>query len=413
MKSFPRSHCLQLLTPKTNHNASNLTILTSFSPTVDLPNMFHASVASSSNADTVVPMREWFARGRRVHYDPARKQIVRSKTTDTVDVFEHAVVPSSKTKATPDAPRWLTFLPGFPDGTYGFWKINRLLTQNSLLSALPGLFVEYVGQGDSDKPTKYNYSTMERADLVQAQWKAHGIRSTVIVTFDYSSLVLMELLQRQREGTLLTKIEHCLVINGGLFADGHTHPFNTTPLLQTRIGRMGSSMAQRSNFVFDRMLLPLFGKEYRASKLTKGELREMESAIRLHKGTSFLSNAAGFVDEHKQNADRWNLEKIYVHYAQYEGITLHLVGSVEDPFEHRQIDLAKQRLGSSYYPAVTIERIPGGHLSTAEQADRIVRMIELMARKPTPFPNNQKDGKTLRANVIGNTGMGLPTWTSL
>ena len=369
--------------------------------------MFHASVASSSNADTLVPMREWFAQGRRVHYDPSRKQIVRSKTTDTIDVFEHAVVPSSKKEATPDATRWLTFLPGFPDGSYGYSKIESLLTQNSLLSALPRLFVEYVGQGDSDKPTKYNYSTMERADLVQAQWKAHGIRATVIVTFDYSSLVLMELLQRQREGTLSTKIEHCLVINGGLFADGHTHPFNTTPLLQTRIGRMGSSMAQRSNFVFDRMLMPLFGKEYRASKLTKVELREMESAIRLHKGTSFLSNAAGFVDEHKQNADRWNLEKIYVHYAQYEGITLHLVGSVEDPFEHRQIDLAKQRLGSYYYPAVTIERIPGGHLSTAEQADRIVRMIELMARKPIPFPNNQKkDSKIQRAK-------GLPSWTSL
>jgi hypothetical protein len=40
---------------------------------------------------------------------------------------------------------------------------------------------------------------MERADLVEAQWRAHGIRNTVLVTFDYSSLVMLELLQHQRD----------------------------------------------------------------------------------------------------------------------------------------------------------------------------------------------------------------------
>ena len=62
---------------------------------------------------------------------------------------------------------------------------------------LPKIFVEYVGHGDSDKPTDHPYGTVERADLVEAFWKAEGIKSTFIVGFDYSSIVALELLSRQ------------------------------------------------------------------------------------------------------------------------------------------------------------------------------------------------------------------------
>ena len=60
---------------------------------------------------------------------------------------------------------------------------------------------------------------MERADLVEAQWRAHGIRNTVLVTFDYSSLVMLELLQHQRDervekGMSSIRKQHVLSING-------------------------------------------------------------------------------------------------------------------------------------------------------------------------------------------------------
>ena len=124
-----------------------------------------------------------------------------------------------------DGVRWLTMLPGFPDGSYGWSKVDSLLWDDR--AKTPRLYVEYVGQGDSDKPNRkeYPYSTMERADLVEAQWAAHGVTKTVVATFDYSSLVLLELLQRQHERATkgipsMTQIEHVLLINGGLFADG-------------------------------------------------------------------------------------------------------------------------------------------------------------------------------------------------
>jgi hypothetical protein len=173
-----------------------------------------------------------------------------------------------------------------------------------------------------------------------------------------------------------------LTINGGLFADGHSHPFTTTPILKTRFGNMGSSMAQRTSLVFDRVLKPLYSKECQATKLTRQELSETEKAIRRHKGTSCMSNAAGFVDEHKEeeNSKRWNLYRVYLDFCKDQGITIHIVGSENDQFEHLQIQLARERLGN-YHPGVNIETIPGGHFSMSEQVDKIVDCIHLLVSK--------------------------------
>src|SRR5258708_7753153 len=135
---------------------------------------------------------------------------------------------------------WLTLLPGFPDGSYGWAQVDRMLGDD----LGPRLYVEPVGQGDSDKPRDYPYSTVERADLVEALWRHHGVRATVVVTFDYTSLVLLELLRRQLERTISgdtagPPIAAALMINGGLFSDAHTHPWQGTPLLRTPLGALG------------------------------------------------------------------------------------------------------------------------------------------------------------------------------
>src|SRR5437667_87706 len=87
------------------------------------------------------------------------------------------------------------------------------------------------------KSRHYPYSTVERADLAGALWRHHGVRATVVVTFDYTSLALLELLRRQLErptsGEAGTVITATFMVNGGLFADAHTHPWQGTPLLRT------------------------------------------------------------------------------------------------------------------------------------------------------------------------------------
>src|SRR5260370_6199476 len=175
-------------------------------------------------ARALVNAGEWFACGGRVWYDPESARVVTGEQAaaapGALRVFERVAAAGHDADAV-----WLTLLPGFPDGSYGWAQVDAMLGEH----LRPRLYVEPVGQGDSDKPRRYRYSTVERADLVEALWRHHGVRATVVVTFDYTSLALLELLRRQVERTTSRDpegpvITAAFMINRGLFADSHTHP---------------------------------------------------------------------------------------------------------------------------------------------------------------------------------------------
>jgi pimeloyl-ACP methyl ester carboxylesterase len=211
----------------------------------------------------ILTAEEWFAKGRRVPFDPVKKRILPEATLRSVYVWERVVAPFEVCRST----RWLTMLPGPPDGTYAFSKVN------DQLQTAPRLYVEFVGLGDSDKPNDYSHSVMERADLVEAHWRAHKVRRTVLVCQSCSSMVMMELLNRQQERLSLglpprTRIEHILCFNGAYFAHTHTpHPLNSSALMKYTVGRVASKAAQRSNLVLEPILKKSYSKEYQVSKM--------------------------------------------------------------------------------------------------------------------------------------------------
>ena len=332
-------------------------------------------IATPERMTTRISAGDWFASGERRAYDPPAGAMGTVPTMDSprdrLRVFER-VVPAP---GAPSEARWTTLLPGFPDGSYGYAQVDTLLGSD----VTPRLFVEYVGQGDSDKPAGYRYSTVERADLVEAHWAVHGVRATFVVTFDYSSLVLLELLARQQERSargerIGTRIDSVFIVNGGLFADAHSHPWQTTPFLKTWAGRVGLWVAQRSPAVFARMLrgASLYSKAY---GVTDAELREQYNAIARRDGAAFMHRAAGFVEEHRANAERWNLARLYL--ALRPTVRFHLAGSVEDPYEPRQIVAARERLGAY---GVDVRLFPGGHMTTAEHPDLLAQAIHELAR---------------------------------
>src|SRR6266849_6066506 len=142
--------------------------------------------ASAGKIGGTTSAQAWFAGGERVGYDPKGRAIVRAQSA-ALNVF---------LRREGDLAHAVSFLPGFPDGSLGWAKVCPHLPS---ATEMPKLFVEYVGMGDSDKPKDYAYSTAERTDLVEAIWRDFGVRSTTLVAFDFSSLVILEHLRRRLE----------------------------------------------------------------------------------------------------------------------------------------------------------------------------------------------------------------------
>jgi pimeloyl-ACP methyl ester carboxylesterase len=69
----------------------------------------------------------------------------------------------------------VSFLPGYPDGSFGWAKVLPHLPN---ATEMPKLFVEYVGMGDSDKPKDYPYSTAELS-----QWPIPGSGTSITTHF--------------------------------------------------------------------------------------------------------------------------------------------------------------------------------------------------------------------------------------
>jgi hypothetical protein len=87
----------------------------------------------------LVTAAEWFAGGRRIPYDPESARVLTEEeaaaTPGALRVFERVAA----AEPDPDAV-WLTLLPGFPDGSYGWAQVDRMLGDDlgPRLPARPG-----------------------------------------------------------------------------------------------------------------------------------------------------------------------------------------------------------------------------------------------------------------------------------
>jgi pimeloyl-ACP methyl ester carboxylesterase len=296
----------------------------------------------------------WFKSGQRLGYDPRTRTI------------EPAASHKVWLRVDGDVKHAVTFLPGYPDGSIGWAHVLPHLPD---ASTMPKLFVEYVGMGDSDKPRDYPYSTAERADLVEAIWRHFGVSSTTVVTFDFSSLVILEHLARRLERpSVAPAIRGVFMFNGGLFTDGHSHPWFTTPVLRRLpVGRM-PFLAKSPFFTFKPIARVMWSKNYRS---WEDEARNVYSALNRNDGFFFLNRAAGFAADHRAQGARLDFGRIF---DAYQGeIPFVVGGSDDDPFEHRQVTLAQERLGAR---GLTIAHLPGGHLTTSEQPQALARLVQ-------------------------------------
>ena len=311
-------------------------------------------------------VQAWFAGGERVGYDPKACNMVAAED-GPLRIF---------LRWEGDLAQAVSFLPGFPDGSFGWAKVRPHLPN---AAEMPKLFLDYVGMGDSDKPKDYAYSTAERARSRRSDLASMSVQSTTLVAFDFSSLVVLEHLRRRLERLKRGEpaggpdIRGVFIFNGGLFTDGHSHPWYTTPMLRRLPNRARRSLG-RPFALFKRMpgVRKMWSKGYH---VTDTEILELHSAMDRHDGLFYLAAGAGFVADHKAQGDRLDFAHLFKAYR--DQFSFLVGGSDEDPFEHRQVDFAQERLGNL---GLQIERLPGGHLTTNEQPEALAALIAKFER---------------------------------
>lgn len=314
--------------------------------------------------------QSWFAGGERLGYDPTARALVPTPSAPLKFFLRREG----------DLSRAVSFLPGYPDGSFGWAK---LLPHLPSAAEMPKLFLEYLGMGDSDKPRNYAYSTAERADLVEAAWRGLDVRSTTLVAFDFSVMVVSELLRRRLERAQRGEpstgphIRGAFLFNGGLFPDGHTHPWFTTPLL-CLLPNWAFIGPGRSFALFKLLIKVAWSKGYRVSD---AEVRELQSVLDRRDGLFFLAAAAGFVADQQSQGDRLSFGPLFAAYR--DQFPFLVGGSAEDPFEGRQAGLVQQRLGNL---GPRIERFPGGHFITSEHPQALAALIANFERSLSSPP---------------------------
>ena len=335
-----------------------------------MPDLAAAMIDTSAAARAAPSAAAWFAGGERVGYDSRARAILLERDARS-RIF---------LRREGDLAHAVSFLPGFPDGSFGWAKVQPHLPD---AANMPKLFFDYLGMGDSDKPRDHAYSTAERTDLVEAIWRRFSVQSTTLIAFDFSSLVVLEHLRRRLERIARgepaggPQIRGIFIFNGGLFTNGHSHPWYTTPVLR-RLPKAAYPGLGRSFAMFKMTTAVMWSKSY---QVAEAEVRDLYNAMSRHDGLFYLAAAAGFVADHQAQGDRLDFGALY---KAYRGQFPFLVGgSDKDPFERRQVDLAEQKLGKL---GLRIERLPGGHLTTNEQPEALAALIADFERGLTKKP---------------------------
>jgi pimeloyl-ACP methyl ester carboxylesterase len=210
---------------------------------------------------------------------------------------------------------WLTLLHGFPTSSWDWARVAPTLERRFRLLA-----PDFLGFGDSDKPTRHAYSIFEQADLVQALWRRFGVEETTLAGHDYGATVTQELLARGREGTLGADLRAVVLLNSGLYVE-LARPLLIQRLLASRI--LGPLLARAvTERAFARSLSSVISP---AHALGQEELRAQWEVVRRANGVAATPRLLRYMAERRENAVRWE--------GALEGrdVPLQLVWGMADP----------------------------------------------------------------------------------
>jgi len=208
----------------------------------------------------------------------------------------------------------LILLHGFPTSSWDWNRLWPMLAQHHQV-----LTLDMLGFGFSDKPTLYDYSIEDQADLFEGWIAGLGLKSVSLFAHDYGGSVAQELLAREQEGILPFHIRQVCFLNGALFPEVHS-PLLIQKLLHSPLGGLVSLGLTRR--AFERNLTRLFSSNWPPSA---ADLDDFWYLLTYNNGRGVLHRLIHFMEERRCHRNRW------VGALQNATQPLRLISGVSDP----------------------------------------------------------------------------------
>jgi pimeloyl-ACP methyl ester carboxylesterase len=188
----------------------------------------------------------------------------------------------------------LVLIHGFPTASWDWNRLWPMLVQQHNV-----LTLDMLGFGFSDKPSNYDYSIEDQADLFQGWIEGLGLPSVHLLVHDYGCSVAQELLAREQEGGLPFRIASVCFLNGALFPEVH-NPLLIQKLLRSPFGGLISRGLTRRSF--ERNFRRLFGSQ---NPPDRQDMEDFWHLLTYNNGRGILHHLIQFMEERRCHRNRW------------------------------------------------------------------------------------------------------------
>ena len=246
-------------------------------------------------------------------------------------------------------------LHGFPTSSHDYHKVWNGLAERFAVVAF-----DMIGYGFSAKPSAFDYTTFNQADVLQALLEHLKIKRVHILAHDYGNTITQELLARGEENRLSFTIETICMLNGALFPETH-RPVLAQKILISPLGFIfGRLISDRR---FKTSLAAIFGEE---TQPTESELNDFLHVFKFNDGRRIAHKLIRYMTERAEYRARWvgALDRMRIPFCFINGSAdkvsgKHLVERFREVVPHQKNILELENIGHFPHfetPAIVLDK---------------------------------------------------------
>ncbi len=222
----------------------------------------------------------------------------------------------------------LLLIHGYPFNSWDWAPMWDRLTDRFTVVA-----PDMLGMGFSDKPSKYDYTVHDHADMHEALLVDLGFESAHIIAHDLGDSVGQEMLARQEfseQAYGALRIESITWLNGGMFNESYTPRLLQKVMSRTPLGDIMSPF--QSGPLSRRLIQPtlneLFGPDTQPSRRM---LELFHQILEYNDGKRVMHKVGRFINDRYTHRNRW------VRAMRQTGTPMRLIDGPADPNSGRHM----------------------------------------------------------------------------